>query len=70
MTLSALNVELAGLGMELDTSRFSTDGYVGIASLVPEPGRALLVMLGVGVMVMRRRREVYLGWLGQYDGKR
>ncbi|WP_170157298.1 autotransporter-associated beta strand repeat-containing protein [Roseimicrobium gellanilyticum] len=55
---SALNLELGSLGMELDTSRFSTDGYIGIAALVPEPSRALLLVLGLGVVVMRRRRPV------------
>ncbi|MCB1275036.1 autotransporter-associated beta strand repeat-containing protein, partial [Prosthecobacter sp.] len=45
--------DLTGLGLAWDFSRFTTSGVIVI---VPEPSRALLVMLGCLALVFRRRR--------------
>lgn len=41
-------------GLAWDTSAFST---YGIVVVVPEPGRALLMLLGLMALFMRRRRQ-------------
>ena len=51
---SALSAELSGLGLLLDTSHFSTHGIIAIAA--PEPGKGLLLLLGLLMTFMRRRR--------------
>ncbi|TLD72428.1 PEP-CTERM sorting domain-containing protein [Phragmitibacter flavus] len=40
-----------------DTSRFTTDGLLIVVTNVPEPGRAMLILLGVAALWMRRRRK-------------
>ena len=53
------NLDLSGaiLASQLawDTSLFNSQGILSIA-LVPEPSRALLLILGLGTIVLRRRR--------------
>jgi fibronectin-binding autotransporter adhesin len=45
--------DLTGLGLAWDFSRFTASGVIVI---VPEPSRALLLMLGFGMGMFRRRR--------------
>ncbi len=52
---SALQNYLDLNGLMLDTSRFWDTGFVGIV-LVPEPSRAVLMLLALGALLMRRRR--------------
>ncbi|TLD70962.1 PEP-CTERM sorting domain-containing protein [Phragmitibacter flavus] len=35
----------------------TTDGYYVTATVIPEPGRAMLLMLGLGVLLVNRRRR-------------
>jgi len=44
---------LAG-GLQWDVSQFATDGRIYV--VVPEPGRAVLVLMGLALCAMRRRR--------------
>jgi autotransporter-associated beta strand protein len=55
---AALDLELGSLGLSLDTTHFSTDGYVAVAGVVPEPGRALLLLAAMASIGLRRRRAV------------
>ncbi|MCF7784686.1 MAG: ice-binding family protein [Prosthecobacter sp.] len=43
-----------------DTSQFASQGVIGIVA-VPEPSRAILLMLGLGGLTMRRRRHRLTG---------
>ncbi|MES2597237.1 MAG: autotransporter-associated beta strand repeat-containing protein [Verrucomicrobiota bacterium] len=47
--------ELNG-GLVWDVSRFTTSGVLVVVAMVPEPSRALLLMLGTCALFMRRRR--------------
>ncbi|QIF01010.1 autotransporter-associated beta strand repeat-containing protein [Roseimicrobium sp. ORNL1] len=44
-------------GKMWDFSQLYTTGVIGI-TVVPEPGRAVLLLVGLGLMVMRRRRTM------------
>ncbi|CAN5834310.1 hypothetical protein BH11VER1_BH11VER1_04950 [soil metagenome] len=55
---SSLNTELNLAGLGLDTSRFYSDGYIGVVSIVPEPSRMLLLMFGLMALFFRRRRRL------------
>ncbi|RBP39137.1 putative secreted protein with PEP-CTERM sorting signal [Roseimicrobium gellanilyticum] len=44
-------------GLAWDTSKIYTDGTISIGAVVPEPGRALLLMVGAITLVLRRRRS-------------
>jgi fibronectin-binding autotransporter adhesin len=50
-----LDLPTLGAGLFWDVSNFATNGSVQI-SAVPEPGRALLLLLGAAGLVLRRRR--------------
>jgi len=54
------NLELPELqgGLFYDLSQFQQYGIIVVAGVVPEPSRALLLMLGAGLLLMRRRRRV------------
>ncbi|MDP1591856.1 MAG: hypothetical protein Q8M07_29120, partial [Prosthecobacter sp.] len=45
--------DLTGLGLAWDFSRFTTSGVIVV---VPEPGRALLLLIGLLPLALRRRR--------------
>jgi autotransporter-associated beta strand protein len=48
--------DISSSGLLWDFSRFTTSGNIAVVSIVPEPSRALLLMLGlVGLMTRRRR---------------
>lgn len=49
--------DLSGSGFGWDISSFTTNGSIAVVSLVPEPSRALLLMLGIVGVGMRRRRQ-------------
>ncbi len=48
--------ELAS-GLQWDTSAFASYGIVVITVIVPEPGRMVLMLLGLAALFMRRRRS-------------
>lgn len=48
--------DVSGTGFEWDLSNFTTDGTVALVA-VPEPSRALLMMLGLLAMLLTRRRR-------------
>lgn len=50
-----LDLPTLGAGLFWDVSNFATNGSVQI-SAVPEPGRAMLLLIGVAGLVLRRRR--------------
>lgn len=54
---SALQAYLAANNLTLDTSRFWDTGFVGVV-FVPEPGRGVLAVAGLAMLVLRRRRRV------------
>lgn len=41
-----------------DDSRFVSDGVIAITTVVPEPGRAMLLIAGLAALITRRRRQV------------
>jgi hypothetical protein len=45
---------LSGTGFTWDFTDLYTGGTI---SIVPEPGRAVLILLGAGAMLLRRRRN-------------
>jgi autotransporter-associated beta strand protein len=48
--------DISSFGLLWDFSRFTASGNIAVVSIVPEPSRALLLMLGlVGLMTRRRR---------------
>ena len=47
--------DLTSIGRAWDVSQFTTNGTIIVVT--PEPGRAMLLVLGLGAMVMRRRRR-------------
>lgn len=53
---------ISSFGLDWDTSHFldagSAGGAISVVSFVPEPSRALLLTLALGMLVMRRRRTV------------
>jgi hypothetical protein len=60
------NLDTSGLALDLETMVFGEylltqsielDGYYVTASLVPEPGRGLLLLAGVTWLCLRRRRQ-------------
>lgn len=51
---SALSLDLATLGLALDTSHFATNGIIAI---VPEPSRMGLLACGIAAALIRRRRR-------------
>jgi hypothetical protein len=54
---TALGLGVLGLGLDT-TNLFVTSGALaGTISIVPEPGRALLMLLGLMALFFRRRRE-------------
>ncbi len=48
--------DISGFNLDWDRSAFFTSGTLTIIQLVPEPSRALLTMLGLAGILMRRRR--------------
>ncbi|QIF00407.1 PEP-CTERM sorting domain-containing protein [Roseimicrobium sp. ORNL1] len=56
LTVGLILPDITYLGSDhfWDVSKF---GSTGVISIVPEPGRALLLMLGMGALVLRRRRR-------------
>jgi autotransporter-associated beta strand protein len=48
--------DISGTGYAWDISAFTTNGSIAIV-VVPEPGRALLLMLGLASIMARRRRR-------------
>ncbi|MEZ5385654.1 MAG: autotransporter-associated beta strand repeat-containing protein [Prosthecobacter sp.] len=52
--LGDFDLPTLGLGLQWDTSAFTT---YGIVVVVPEPSRALLLMLGLFGLMLRRRRK-------------
>lgn len=44
-------------GSVWDTSQFLTNGSISIVALVPEPSRAVLIMAGLALGLLRRRRR-------------
>ena len=55
--LGDLNLPGLSSGLSYDLSLFNASGASGIVIVVPEPSRALLVVLGVVSMMLRRRRR-------------
>jgi fibronectin-binding autotransporter adhesin len=53
---SALESELAGSNLALDTSRFYDTGYVAVYAAVPEPTKWTLLAGGLACLCLRRRR--------------
>lgn len=49
--------DLSAMGFAWDVSGLYTQGTIKVA-LIPEPGRVLLLVLGLGAVVLRRRRGV------------
>lgn len=47
--------DLSSIGRAWDVSQFTTNGTIIVVT--PEPGRAMLLLLGMGAMVLRRRRR-------------
>jgi fibronectin-binding autotransporter adhesin len=43
-------------GLEWDTSKLYIDGTISVAAVIPEPGRAMLLMAGMASLLLRRRR--------------
>jgi hypothetical protein len=56
-TFDAFILPTLNTGLSWDTSKIYTDGTISIAGVVPEPGRALLLMAGALTLVLRRRRS-------------
>lgn len=55
-TFNFTGVDVSTLGLEWRTDLFSTTGSIYLASAVPEPGRIVLLALGLATLVLRRRR--------------
>ena len=55
LTAQDFDLPTLGAGFQWDTSLFASHGVVIV---VPEPGRALLIMLGILLLGMRRRRAL------------
>lgn len=49
--------DISGTGYGWDISSFTTNGSIAVVSIVPEPSRALLLILGIVGVVHRRRRH-------------
>jgi autotransporter-associated beta strand protein len=52
-----LDLPTLGAGLSWDVSAFSKYGVLAVAGVVPEPGRAVLLLLGLASLIMRRRRS-------------
>lgn len=55
-TFDAFVLPTLNAGLEWDTSQIYTNGTISIAAVIPEPGRAFLLLVGAITLVMRRRR--------------
>jgi autotransporter-associated beta strand protein len=50
--------DVFGSGYAWDISDFTTNGSIALVSVIPEPSRVLLLALGLGALIYRRRRIV------------
>jgi fibronectin-binding autotransporter adhesin len=53
-----LDLPTLGANLSWDVSNFGTNGTVAVVFVVPEPGRVVLLVLGLAALIMRRRRSV------------
>jgi fibronectin-binding autotransporter adhesin len=51
-----LDLPTLGAGLQWDTSLFLTHGTLVVVAAIPEPSRALLLLVGAGLTLLRRRR--------------
>ncbi len=51
---------VSGSGYAWDISSFTTNGSIALVAVVPEPSRALLILLSVGGLLLRRQRSLTL----------
>lgn len=56
-TFNFTGVDVSTLGLEWRTDLFSTTGSIYLASAVPEPGRIVMLALGLAALLLRRRRR-------------
>ena len=49
--------DISGQSLAWDTSGFMAHGILVVVGVIPEPSRALLLMLGLLCLFMRRRRQ-------------
>jgi fibronectin-binding autotransporter adhesin len=54
-TLGDLNLPVLGAGLQWDVQFFQSNGIILV---VPEPGRAILLIMGMAAFIMRRRRSL------------
>lgn len=48
--------DVSSLGLAWDWNNLYTTGQISLVAAIPEPSRALLLMVGAGLMLLRRRR--------------